>query len=430
MDPILRHKTAPARIKKICSFIFLVLCFITCFPEKSLAKTIVTIKPMITVTSRLEGNFYRTETQERKVYTYIVQPGIELSVETAKSKTSFSYTLNAYFYDDQSDVPPGEQAADEENYTGHFLDMETRYALTDRMTIGLSDNFYVTRRVELYDDYKDYTARRKHWINRFTPRLHYSFGDRFSLGLRYQRQDYNYEDTDIGDAVEHRGVLDLIYHPSRTVTLDLDYQHWKQQYKDETPDYTSNQVGMRLQKRFRYFYLGAKAGYHHRHYEDSIQPDVNTPVFNVIVGVSDPPIPGFGGRLYGETPLRTKTQIHFDYTRDLNLLGEQRTEDRFTFSLGRPFLKKINITFRGFYTISKYESASGSTPAGTIEVREDDTYGIEGSIRYRINDHWNLLISTGLRYRDSNLTGFSHEDEYVTFNLAFGYPFQPGRYKD
>jgi hypothetical protein len=71
---------------------------------------------------------------------------------------------------------------------------------------------------------------------------------------------------------------------------------------------------------------------------------------------------------------------------------------------------------------SDYETFTGLTPSGNLEIREDDIYGISGSIRYLINDRWNLLFTTGITDRDSNLAGYSYENVYLTLNLEFSYP--------
>ena len=84
---------------------------------------------MMTVSGQLDSNFYKTESDEREVYTYVVRPGVQIGLTTAKSKVSFSYTLDAYFYDEKSAVPIGAQPADEEDYAGHWANLDTSYQL-------------------------------------------------------------------------------------------------------------------------------------------------------------------------------------------------------------------------------------------------------------------------------------------------------------
>ena len=245
------------KIKRVLLYTLLIPLFISFLPVIGSAAPIITIKPMITVGGRLDSNFYKTENNEREVYTYFLRPGIQLGIQTAKSKINFNYTLDAYFYDDKSAVPAGEHPADDENYVGHYAALDARCPPTDRLTVGLNDSFYRTRRVDRYDDFTDDTERRKHYVNRLTPWIYYDFGARFSAGLRYRRQDIDYDDSSSSDSVEHRGVFDLIYNPSRTTTLDLDYQHWKLDYDQGVSDHTSNQVRLIFQKRYKYFSFDA-----------------------------------------------------------------------------------------------------------------------------------------------------------------------------
>ena len=408
----MKDKLRLARIKKVFFSILMILFFISFFPVMGSAEPIITIKPTVTVSGRLDSNFYKTENNEREVYSYLLQPGIQLGVETAKSKVNFFYTMDAYFYDDKSAVPPGEYPAEDENYIGHYAVLDASNTITDRLTLGLKDSFYRTRRVDLYDEFADSTERREHNVNRLTPRVYYDFGNRFSIGLRYRRQDIDYDDSSSSDSVEHRGVFDLIYNPSRTTTLDLDYQHWKLNYDQGVSDHTSNQVRLILQKRYKYFSFDAGGGYHKRHFEDPGFAEGDIFYYKLAIGGQNPPSFGIGRRIYERDSLGIKSHIYFDAERNFNNLGDFRTENRFTLSLGHLFLEKIKGGLRGYYKIEDYENIS----------RKDDTYGISGSIRYFFNDRWNLLFITGKEDRDSNVSGFSYENVYLTLSLEFSYP--------
>jgi len=408
----MKDKLRLARIKKVFFSISMSLFFISFFPVMGSAEPVFTIEPTATVSSRLDSNFYKTENNEREVYTYLLQPGIQFGVETAKSKVDFIYTMDFYYYDDKSDVPVGDDPAKDENYIGHYAVLDASNTITDRLTLGLKDAFYRTQRADQYDDLTDSTERREHNVNRLTPRIYYDFGDRFSMGLRYRRQDIDYDDSSISDSVEHRGVFDLIYNPSRVTTLDLDYQHWRQNYDQGVSDYTSNQLRLIFQKRYKYFSFDAGGGYHKRHFEDPGLEEGDIFYYKVAIGGQNPPSFGIGPRIYESDSLEIKSHIYFDAERNFNNLGGFRTENRFTLSLGHLFLEKIKGELKGYYITSDYENIS----------RKDDTYGISGSIRYLINDRWNLLFITGITDRDSNVVGNSYENVYLTLNLEFSYP--------
>ena len=400
----MKNKIRFAQIKKLVFFsILMSLFFISFFPVMGSAEPVFTIKPTATVSGQIDSNFYKTENNEEEVYTYLLQPGIQLGAATAKSKLNFIYTMDAYFYSNP---------AEDENYVGHYAVLDASNSTTDRLTLGLKDSFYRTRRVDRYDDFTDTTERRKHNVNRLTPRAYYDFGDRFSIGLRYRRQDIDYDDSSSSDSVEHRGVFDLIYNPSRTTTLDLDYQHWKLNYDQGVSDHTSNQVRLIFQKRYKYFSFDAGGGYHKRHFEDPGLEEKDIVYYKIAIGGQNPPSFGIGRRIYESNSLEIKSHIHFDAERNFNNLGDFRTENRFTLSLGHLFLEKIKGGLKGYYITSDYENIS----------RKDDTYGISGSIRYLINDRWNLLFITGITDRDSNVVGNSYENVYLTLNLEFSYP--------
>ena len=95
----MKDKIRFARIKKLVFFTILMsLFFISFFPVVGLAEPVFTIEPTATVSGQLDSNFYKTENNEEEVYTYLLQPGIQLGAATAKSKLDFIYTLDAYFY--------------------------------------------------------------------------------------------------------------------------------------------------------------------------------------------------------------------------------------------------------------------------------------------------------------------------------------------
>ena len=404
------------------TIVLMILFSICYFSNRGSAATVVNIEPIITVEGRLDDNFYMTENNAREVYTYVLRPGLQLGVTTAKSATYLAFSMDMYFYDDKSDVPQGEHPAEDENYVGYFWVFDTNYALTDRMNLGLRDSFYRTRRVDRYDEFTDNTERRLHTINRLVPMLTYQLKDRFDLGLRYRRQDINYDDTDIDDSVEHRGIVDLLYNPSRTKTFDLQYQYWTFDQAGEDYDYTSNQLLLIFQKQYKYTAFELGGGYQHRDFKDPDLPDAYTPAYRFAIGWRNPPSFEIGRRIFESDSLDIKSHIFFDYEQNFNDLGGFRTDNRFTLSMGHLFLKKLKLTFYGYYLFSDYDYFTGLTANGDPAIRKDEVYGISGGIRYLINDRWNLLFVLGKTDRNSNLVGHSYENTYCTINFEFNFP--------
>jgi hypothetical protein len=281
--------------------------------------------------------------------------------------------------------------------------------------------------VDRYDEFTDNTERRLHNVNRFVPRVTYQIKDRLDLGLRYRRQDINYDDTDVDDSVEHRGIVDLIYNPSRTQTFDLQYQYWIFDQTQEVYDYTSNQLLLIFQKQYKYTAIELGGGYQHRDFSDPRIPDAYTPAYRFAIGWRNPPSFQIGRRILESDSLDIKSHIFFDYEKNFNNLGGFRTDNRFTLSMGHLFWEKIKLTFYGYYLFSDYKYFAGLTANGDLAIREDEVYGISGGIRYLIKDRWSLLFILGQTDRNSNLIGHSYENTYANINIEFNFPLGRSR---
>ena len=92
-------------MKQYCiGIIALALLVSGIWTAESLAdQTRKSITPIINLSAQYDSNFFKTSIAEEKVYTFLVQPGIEAAVETERSHLSLYYTLDAYFYDDDLD---------------------------------------------------------------------------------------------------------------------------------------------------------------------------------------------------------------------------------------------------------------------------------------------------------------------------------------
>jgi hypothetical protein len=65
------------------------------FPITLCAAPKLNIKPKFSASWRADSNFYYAQDTERDVYTYTLQPGVEVGLETAKSALILDYTLDA-----------------------------------------------------------------------------------------------------------------------------------------------------------------------------------------------------------------------------------------------------------------------------------------------------------------------------------------------
>jgi hypothetical protein len=392
--------------------------------EESEAKeTKFSIKPMVSVDARYEDNFYLTEDNEIGMYTYIVAPGIVLGMETPKLKVDFSYTAEITSYDQQgeSSAPAGQKAGSDLDYLGHLAALTSRYQLTEKLTIGLDDSFYVTRYPTYYERLSDSTDRRKYWINRLTPMIYYDIDTRFSTGFRYQRENLEYTDSSYEDSTADRFYFDFIYNPSRTITLDLNYNYWTRDYDLSPPsDYDTHQITLAAQKRYKYFSFDGEAGYQGRSFDDNFLDDANNFRYKFSITAQNPPPPELR-RVMGEVPERARSHIYLAVENTLNDVGPTYTGQRFTLSAGHVFLQKLLTMVRAYYQLSDYDTERGLTPDGSLAVRDDDTYNFYGRVGYLITEKIMLSFTAGRENRDSNLAGFDYVDNYAYIRFDFNY---------
>jgi len=397
--------------KAIGLFLLPGICFMFLLPMPASAAPRITLKPKVSTSWRMDTNYYGAEENEREVYTYLVQAGFELGVNTPKSSLGLDYTLNANYYDDRDAVPPGEKSTDEDNYIGHTLAFTARHQASDRVLVGLDDTFYKTRDPAQSDELSNSVDREKYYINRLTPLVYYDFGPRFSVGLRYQNTKIDYDPRDSEDAKEDRGALDVVYHFSRRATMDLEGQHWERDYDGTTSDYASNQVRLIFKRKLRHFSIVAGAGYHSRDFDDPNLEDIDVFTYHI--------------NLEGDGTLANRrTYVSFRTDQNLNDqgLGNQYFKaTRFTLSAGHEFTKKVSGDIQAYYQISNYEGTFGVTDDGSLEERKDDTYDVSGTITYAFARWLSCSLKGGYTKRNSNLAGRNYENRYGLVSIDFAY---------
>jgi len=371
------------------------------------------LKPKLSASWKTDSNFHKAEATKREVYTYLVQPGFDFGYETAKSLISLGYTLDAYYYEDQDDVPAGETKAEEDDFVGHTFDFHARTKPFDRLTLGLDNSFYTTRDSGQSDIFNVSVSREKYTINRLTPSIFYEFEGRFSLGLRYRNTKTDYDVGTSEGSKEHRGMIDLIYNFSETASLDLQYQTWKRNYDLTTSDYTSNQVMLILQKQFKNFVFTAGGGYHERDFDDPALESLDEPSYRMSV-------------LWRNAPNGPRSTFSITAEKNYNDSGSGDSyfiAQKVTLNASHTFLEKIKVGVSGSYQNSDYERETGTTPAGTTELRDDDTYKISGNIGYLLTDWMTFSVGGGYEERDSNINGKNYDNTTIWARLDFAYDF-------
>ncbi len=385
-----------------------------------LADPVFTIKPRFAGTWRTDNNFYKADENERTVYTYLYEPGIDVGFKTAKSYVSLDYTMNIFEYDDRDDPYPwqtGNQAEDDD-YVGHtaFLDAKTKPF--ERLTIGLEDGFYYTRDPAQTDQFSNSIDRELYYVNRLTPIVYYDFNPIFAIGARYRNTKIDYDPRTHEDSVENRGIFDLIYSFNEKTSIDLEYQYWAKDFELTTSDYTSNQISLIIRNQFKYFFIEGGAGYHEREFDDPMLEDIDTFTYRIEITGQNPPAP--------EELVKSYISFISEWNFNDQYYGENYYEaHRLTLEAGHLFLKKITVNVEGYYQNSDYERTYGYTGNGEYKLREDHTYMIAGSLGYWFTDWLLFSVKAGYEKRNSNIDGYDYSN---TFGLAkLDFRFNLGR---
>ncbi|MFC1867602.1 outer membrane beta-barrel protein [Thermodesulfobacteriota bacterium] len=394
----------------LLSITFLVLSF----PKAGLSQGKAIVKPSVSTSWRTDDNFYKAENNERDIYTYLVQPGIELGYETAKSLLSLKYTLNAFYHDDQDPLRPGELPADIEDYKGHTGTLNLQTSPTDRLTLGLEDSYTLTRDPGSSDVFSNSIDRDKYYINTLTPSISYGFGPKFTAGLKYRHTETDYDVAAREDSTEERPIFDLIYNLDKTTSLDLEYQHWTRDYDLVTSDYTSEQVKLVFRKQYKYFALEGGGGYHERQFDDPTLRDIDVFTYRFGLVGQNPPAP--------EAKPRSRIAIGAESNLNNSGSGDSYfTADRYILDAGYVYKEKVPLNVRVSYQVSDYERTLGLTRSGTTELRDENTLTLEGSIGYIVTDWLLFTVTAGDEERESNHAGRDYENRYFMAKLDFRY---------
>ena len=386
-----------------------------CLPLNLLGAGKFIVTPKIAVGWQVDSNFWKSEDDEQEVFTYLIQPGVELGYETAKSLVSLNYTANAFSYDDQDSVPAGQRKASDDDYLGHTAIFQAETRPTGRWLLALDNSFYLTRNSAQTGSLGNFTDRDKYWVNRFMPRVYYDISPRFAAGLRYRNEILEWLDGDNDDSTENRGIGNFVYKFSPTAQLDFEGQHWQRDFDGNSSDYTSNQLRLILRKQFKVISFEAGGGYQDRSFDDSNQDDISTPAWMGAITGQWPPAPD-----------RASTRFALTYDQNFNdtrLGSGYYVARRLSLVLGHIFLEKIETSLEGYYQNSDYEEYRGRTSSGSIEDRDDDVYRIMGRVGYRFLDWMTFYVAGGYEERDSNIVGLSYDNTFLRARLDCKFEF-------
>lgn len=385
---------------KSCVFAALAVLWMALPPLSVSVAADFDIVPKVAGSWRYDSNYFLANFNERPVFTYLLQPGLDLGIETAKSSVKLNYTLDAYWYDDRDSVPPFERAASDYNYVGQTGDLQMRYQAFPRLQFGLDDTLRLTRDPAQSDQFSDSIIRAKYCLNAVTPLMIYEFGPKFNAAVRYRNTKIDYLDPkDIEDSRENRGIFDFIYNFNRRNSIDLQYQYWRKDY-EVSSDYSSNQVKLIFRRQMRSFDLIVGAGYQNRNYTDSTLGSDGVFTYNVI--------------LDGEILEKRRAYATFKAEQNLNdqaFGSDYFIATRFGLSGGYEFTPKLSADALTSYQISDYQ----------LTPRKDKTYTLSGGVNYRFTRWMAFNVAVGYETRDSNIFGLDYDNTFVIARLNFAY---------
>ncbi|HJX34059.1 MAG TPA: outer membrane beta-barrel protein, partial [Desulfatiglandales bacterium] len=196
----------------------------------------------------------------------------------------------------------------------------------------------------------------------------------------------------------------------KSTSLDLEYQYWNRDYSTSS-DYDSHQVKAILRKKYKYLTLEAGAGYHQRDFDVPGLEEIDMFTYGV----------GLSGQ-YPTTAVKPTSYFSLGAESNFNDSGAGNTyydATRFELSAGHVFKRKIPFDIKASYQNSDYKTQMGLTPAGTMELRDDDTKNLEGSLGYILSEYLVFKAIAGYEDRDSNITGRDYSNNYLMARLDF-----------
>ncbi|MDM8536353.1 outer membrane beta-barrel protein [Desulfobacterales bacterium HSG17] len=347
------------------------------------------ITPTFSVNARSDSNFYKDNVNERQVYTYVIQPGIKMAYETAKSSVRLGYTLDAHYYKDGDDVPEKGPDSNDKNFIGHSLDFSMKTTPVSKLTLELKEKFRKTRDQSESDSFAVDEEKDKYSINTLTPGLFYRFNERFATGLKYQNTIQSYNNGSTEDYIEHKGIFDFLYYFSPTASLDMEYQRWKRIYDVDMSDYMSDKISLFFRKQGKYLGFEVGGGYHKRDFDNEANEDTDT--FSYLAA--------FSWR-YSNTYARLSFEEDFNSS---GLADSFYRARQIAFKAGRIFMDRLSTDLNGYYRLSDYEYSD----------REDDTFGIAASIGYKFKEWMSVKLTGGYDKRDSVYDENDYDNTYV-----------------
>jgi len=359
------------------------------------------IQPDMTVEEQYTSNFFRAQLHPTAVWITRVSPGIKVEALTDRSRLELNYHFNYYWYHGVNAITDLSRL----NYPGQDLNLYAATQLSSKLTLGVNEDFILTREPAYADAFSLIREPDKYERNRILPMLTYDIAEKGEVKLGYRNEIFNYlqpTDPSHEDSTENRGILTLTYHLNSTNHLDLENQYWSRNYLGNiNSDYNSYQSLLIFRREFSSYLEGhAAAG---AQYRDFMQSSLsNLTIFAYSLGLT------------GHTE-KSKLYVSFEHNLNDFTVGDQY----FTAYLVRingehTFLGRIRAFVGGFYQFADFIDSP----------RKDSYWNTSVGIGYLFFDQ-RLELSVEYDYYDrkSNQPGYSYIENQVYFRVSAHHDF-------
>ena len=337
--------------------------FVFSVPREASAE--IKIRPLIVVDGTYSTNFYRSETNETKVFVLRIAPGIKIDANKGNSRLTLDYSLSANFHFDDSDTVD----ASKDDYIGHDARMAAFTTVGTRGTLGIWDIFFLTRESAYADTFGIPEEREKYWRNMVQPYYIYDFEEKGQAEIAFRYETLRYTEKGLVGSDEVRGILTGMYNIDEKNHLGLDFQPYHRWFTDTYGAYTSYQAKLVYKHEFNEILSSEIAGgWHWRYFDDENYQDWNDWVMSGSLTAQ------------GDTT-RAKLTLERNIN-DFSRFDEYYTAIRVTGNLERQFGENFNAKLGGYYQYGDY----------IRRVREDNVWNLNARVGY-------TLLSKMLEFR-------------------------------
>ncbi len=356
----------------------------------------VKIQPILELEVSHTDNYYRTKENKKKVWRYRVSPGVSFAWTEEATTLTFDYLLHFNWYRNDGGTDDNSSAS-EDDYIGHNLLFNFAHRLGERTTIGLQDQYFLTREPAYADSFFIPVDRARYWRNRIEPFLSYDLMEWGIIKFAYRHENLRWIDDQPGyeDSDENRGIIDLIYKLSGTQQLDLQGQYYKRDYAGNQSDYTSSEIQLFYRHEFNEYLKGyVGAGYQKREFDQSGLEDIDNPVFSA--------------NLNARTDVTSLDATLRHGLVDYTILDQYYKATRFDLNFWRLLGDSFKIGLGGYYQHSEFDQTD----------RKDNWYNAYGYVGYKFwQDQCELRLRYSWTQRDSNQDLFDYTENEIFLTL-------------